>query len=423
MLYQNTELTPNIFVDDDRTYLRSWQDFRGYKLNRDIYFSPTNNPRMIRQDVRKGSCFDGWYVPTPSELFEAQQGKIVSAKLLPQTLRLEDYKKQITFIIEKNITEVFDTNPVVNLAFSGSMDSMILLAFIVRMGLEKRTRLVSFNNQITYKSDALCYDQSRQDQINNFFDTWGARFHDVSWEVMRFEDLIELINLGVDPDRLLPYTLSIAARHRPGQTWIGGYHGNRTILHQRIFLDQLRLWDPSITQKLKKQVEESWDKVYSHSIRKINLDNDPVHIAYQSQSNKPWDSVSGFYDSKIYLPLGTEDMFCLLRQIHPGDFDFDLVAKVTFGIELIQQNAPELLEWMTQRQSENDLDGVESWMLPFDRIDLSKFKVPTDLEHNKEGSDWIEYAMEQGRTSGEIEFNTLVSIKNLQYIHRKINNF
>lgn len=420
MTFQNQELSQQIFVSKDYQRYASWQQLKDEPINRDIYFSVASAPRVNRSDYRKGSCFNNWLLPSPSILINGVDNAIDCVTDIVQNLSIKEYKFQIDQQIRQCITTAFEENNIVNLSYSGSMDSTIILAYIINMGLVNRTRAVCFKSRLTTDPGALRFDVDRINSINKFFQNYQDRLAGYQWEIIDVGDLVKIINSGATFTQLMPFTLAAVLARGHNQAWIGGWHGNRTILHHRMLLDQMRLVDPQITTVIKDQIDKCWQTSYSHTIRKINFDNDPVHIKYQTNQTKSWHELNGYNGHKIYMPCGDEKMFTYLRSLDPTEYVFELVADGSFGIELIQQNAPELLPWLSTRQSESDIDSIEYILIPTEDLDYAKLYVPMDINHHKEGIDWINSELEKSHVTGEIEFNTVLSIKNLQWISDQV---
>lgn len=201
--------------------------------------------------------------------------------------------------------------------------------------------------------------------------------------------------------------------------WVGGFHGNRTLLHQRMFLDQMRIVDPSQTDKFQILIESQWQNVYSPSIKKLNLHNDPIHTKFATHCLKPWHAISGWQNNKIYMPMASEHLFQSLRSLDPGELSFELIANATFGKELVMSNAPALIPWLDQQQSSHEQDNLENVILHTHDIDFSQLEIPMNLNHDQEGLHWIVNELDQAKNIGVIEINSLVSVKNLQWIAQK----
>jgi hypothetical protein len=420
MIYQNQELSQEVFVSNDNQRYATWQQLKTEPLNREIYFKPSISPRLNRLDYRDGSCFANWHLPSGSILIDGDSNQVNFISEVMQTLDINEYKTQVDQSIRQCITKAFQENDIVNLSYSGSMDSTIVLAYIANMGLIDRTRTVCFKNRLTTKQDALRFDVERINSINKFFHDYQDKLAGYGWEIIEVGDLVKIINAGATFNQLLSFTLAAVLTRNNNQAWMGGWHGNRTMLHHRMLLDQMRLLDSNNTLAIKQRIDNCWETSYSHTIRKLDFDIDPVHIRYQSNQTKTWHALNNYQGHKIYMPLGLESMFQNLRLLDPNKFVFEFVADGLFGMELIQNNAPELLHWMSKKQSENDIDSIEYVLVPTETLDYSNLKIPDDINHHPDGIEWLELEIENSRITGEIEFNTLLSIKNLQWISDKV---
>jgi hypothetical protein len=420
MIYQNQELCQTIFVSNDNRHYATWPQLKNEPIHRDIYFKPSVSPRLNRLDYRTGSCFSNWHLPSASMLIDGDNNNVNNISEVSQTLRLDEYKTCIDQSIRECIAIAFQENRIVNLSYSGSLDATIVLAYIVNMGLINRTRIVCFKNRLATAQDALRFDVGRINSINKFFHAYQDKLAGHGWETIEVVDLVKSINAGTTFNQLLSFTLAAVLTRSHNQAWIGGWHGNRTMLHHRMLLDQMRLLDPNITLTIKKRIDDCWETSYSHTIRKLDFDLEPIHIKFQSNQTKPWHALNGYQGHRIYMPFGSESMFKNLRLLDPKEFVFEFVADGSFGIELIHNNAPELLQWMSKKQSENDIENIEYILVPTDNLDYSKLSVPMDINHHPEGLEWINLELEKSRITGEIEFNTLLSIKNLQWISDQV---
>ena len=389
------------------------------KLNSRIYFEPSSSPKLSRQDSRIGSCFSEWTVPTPSQIFVTDKNSIVDCTELLQDMCLEEYKFEVTQHIVATLEKCYKEHNVVYLAYSGSIDSGVILSYILKMGFASRTHVRCFLNNATDHPSALKHDQVRIDRMNSFFKEFSKEFASVGWEHIDNNDIVKLINQGKNYHHLISYTMSAVLDRYKDSAWVGGFHGNRTLLHQRMFLDQMRIVDPSQTDKFKILIDSQWQNVYSPSIKKLNLQNDPIHTKFETHCQKPWHAISGWQNNKIYMPLASEHLFQSLRSLNPCELSFELIADATFGKELLMLNAPELVPWLDQQQSSHEQDNLENVLLHTHDIDFSQLQIPMNLNHDPEGLHWIVNELDQAKRIGVIEINSLVSVKNLQWIAQK----
>ena len=408
-----------IFVSQDNTRWAKFRDLGAEKLNSCIYFSPSSSPRISRQDSRQGSCFSEWIVPTASLQFQVEQNTILTGTELTQELCLEEYQSQVVQHVVATLQKCYETHSEDYMAYSGSIDSGVVLSFIIKMGLAHRTHVRCFLNKVTDHPDALRYNQERIDRINGFFQAFGNSFASTGWEEINHSDVVNLINQGKNYLHLIGYTLSSVFERYANTAWIGGFHGNRTLIHQRMFLDQMRIVGSYQKTEIKNLIERYWNHVYSPSIKKLNLDNDPVHVKFHTHCLKPWHALSGQRNNKIYMPLASDGLFFLLRSLNPAELTFEFIADAIFGKELVTSNAPELNFWIDKQQSSHEQDNLENINLPTDNIDFSKLEVPMSLNHDTAGLEWIVDKLNCAKAEGTIEINSLVSIKNLQWIKLK----
>ena len=408
-----------IFISETGQKWARFCDLKKEKLNSRIYFEPSSSPKLSRQDSRVGSCFSEWVVPTPSQIFVTDRNSIIDCTELAQDLCLEEYKVKVTQHIVATLEQCYKEHQDVYLAYSGSIDSSVILSYIIKMGFSSRTHIRCFLNNATDHPSALKHDQVRIDRINSFFKEFSKDFASVGWEYVDHDDIVRLINQGKNYHHLISYTMSTVFDRYRDSAWVGGFHGNRTLLHQRMFLDQMRIVDPSQTDKLKTLIDDQWQSVYSPSIKKLNLNNDPIHTRFQTHSQKPWHAISGWQNNKIYMPLASEHLFQSLRSLNPYELNFEIIADATFGKELLMLNAPELVPWVDQQQTSHEQDNLENVLLPTHTIDFSQLEIPMNLNHDQQGLNWIVKELDQAKTRGVIEINSLVSVKNLQWISLK----
>lgn len=422
MNYQNRELTDSLFfVSNDGSKLKYVHELENPRLNSQIYFCPSSYPRINRLDSRFGSCFADWYVPTEGQIFNIKNN-IVSCNDVITDLSLVDYKALVDQEIQKSVKELYNKHPgVINLLYSGSSDSTVVLSYIIKMGLASRTRLVCITNTASTHPDNLTYNQQRIDRINNFFHKFGNQFADTVWETSGIDDIVNLINQGLGYFHLQNYNLSALFTRYQNQIWTSGMHGNRTLLHHWIFLDQHRILFPESIAELEHNIETKHKHVYSYSIRRMDFNKDPVPLKYVTQCLKSVHMLSGWQGNVLHMPLADGQIFQHLRRLNIAEVDFNTVADAQFAKDLIAKNCLELLEWMDQQQTSHDLINIELVSVPTANLDYDQLTIPTNLNHDPDGLYWLEQQIQKSKIEGTIEINTLMSIKNLQLIDQKLN--
>jgi hypothetical protein len=422
MQYCNQELSQRMFfVNSDKTQLCYVDQLQHVALNPEIYFHPSSYPRISRFDSRLGSCFVDWYVPTENEQFQVIDNTITTANVVAQDLHIKEYQLLVDQQISKNIKEIYRQHATANLLYSGGSDSMVVLSYIIKLGFASRTRVICLKNHITHHPESLRYDLERQQRINNFYSAHSKMFHSVAWETVDMQDLVALINQGRDYRHIQNYSLAILFDRYRDQAWITGMHGNRTLLHQWVFLDQLRLYKPDIVDQLRQAIFDQHN-VYSHSIQRLKFDHDPVPMQYVTHCTKPVHFLDGYQNNRVYSPLGCDQIFQHLRRVKLDQIDIETVANISFIKKLITKNSAELLSWMDPKQSAQDFINLDHIAVPTQNLNFDSLAIPYDMNHDLDGVRWLQQQLIQTQNnSTSIDINTITSVKNLQWIHSQLN--
>jgi len=420
-IYQNPEiLEPTFFLRDDFKKIATIAELADQPLNRAIYFNPTSRLKVSRSDSRLGSCFDGWQIPSAGIMAESTNGWVSAIEEFEHELSLNEYKERLDIRIKNCIQKIYDNNPQVYLTFSGGIDSVVVLSYVMHMGLGSRTHLVCVKNLATTHPESIAYDQARMQRINNFFMAYQGRVASTRWITQDVNNIVDIVNRGRSYLDLLNYTTVGIFESYHDTAWMGGYYGNATLLHHWLFLDQLRIKDPTKSSELEIALNSCQD-YYSVDIAKWGKSSvPPVHIKYHTLSVKPWHALQDINQNRIYTPLGCEDTFDDLRKINPAEFDFEMIADAKFGRELINRYAPNLSSIITHCNS-HDNDNIVQIQVPTKNLDYTQLYIPGNLVHHPDGVDWLTYELESSKVTGYIDMNTLISFKNLQYISDLIN--
>lgn len=420
-VYQNPEiLEPTFFLRDDFKKIATIAELADQPLNRAIYFNPTSRLKISRSDSRLGSCFDGWQIPISGIMVESTDGWVSAIKEFEHELSLKEYKERVDSHIKNCISEAYDSNRQVYLTFSGGIDSIVVLSYIMHMGLGARTHLVCVKNLATTHPESIAYDQARIQRMNDFFTAYQGRVASTRWITQDTSNIVDIVNRGRSYLDLLNYTTVGIFESYHDTAWMGGYYGNNTLLHHWLFLDQMRIKDPDKSSELEIALNSCEDYYSVDFMQPGKFSVPPVHIKYQTLPRKPWHALQGINQNRIYTPLGCENTFNDLRKINPADFDFEMLADAKFGRELVDRYAPDLSSIITHCNS-HDNDSINQIQVPTANLDYTQLYIPEHLNHHPDGVDWLTAEIESSKVTGHINMNTLVSFKNLQYISDLIN--
>ena len=420
-VYQNPEiLEPTFFLRDDFKRIATIAELADQPLNRDIYFNPTSRLKISRSDSRLGSCFVGWQIPTSGIMVEATDGCVSAITEFQHELSLSEYKARLDVRVKNCIQEIYDTNRRVYLTFSGGIDSILVLSYIMHLGLGPRTHLVCVKNLATTHIESIAYDQDRIQRINDFFTAYQGRVASTSWITQDADNIVDMVNRGRRYMDLLNYTTVGIFESYHDTVWLGGYDGNNTLIRNWPFLDQLRINDPAKSSELEIALTARRGTPQMIKMQPDLLSRPPIHIKYHTLSVKPLHALQGINQNQLHTPLASQEIFDDLRKINLGELDFEMIADARISKDLINRYAPDLLSMIT-RQSGYDNDSIVQTQVPTRNLDYNQLYVPSNLNHHPDGIEWLAYELELSKTTGYINLNTLVSFKNLQYISDLIN--
>ena len=130
--------------------------FQKLSLSDKIYeHSSTWFPIIFSSDFRLGTAWQGWQIPNFDTYFEYDRHKnVVRIKTFQrQQISLDFYQESIQKIIDKNILSVFakEKSKKIMIAYSGGIDSLVILSYIIKNKLQEKVILVNFENLFTRK--------------------------------------------------------------------------------------------------------------------------------------------------------------------------------------------------------------------------------------------------------------------------------
>ena len=155
---------------------------------------------------------------------------------------------------------------------------------------------------------------------------------------------------------------------------------------------------------------------YTQTIQVFNVDEDIVPLEQVYFTVKPLMLLDGINQNRIYDPLGTHRIMELLRILDTRDLDLSTIAEAKFARDIINQNTDDMLDQYILRDGISDIDSLMPTQIPVKLINSDKLTIPNNLKHHRDGLEWLQQEIETGKIRGEIPINSLVSIKNLQWL-------
>jgi hypothetical protein len=412
--YINYDLNLNKFFVNADHYVVTNPDKRYYSLDKKIYFQPSASPLVHVSDSELGSCFERLTIPTASWIYNGNGTR----QQLPMANDITSYTQQIYQNIDQSIAKIYNQHLIVNLMYSGGIDSMVLLSYILKQGLGPRTRLVSFENITQTHPSRLGNNSIKKSKVVDLYSKYQDQLHSTIWHTVDINHVVNAFNYGNLADIKCYVTKAILDQYQDS-VFMFGHHGNQVLLHKDIFLDAIILQQPNIRSRI--QTLQSCDNYYTSSLSKYQVSNNPIGLERRHFLIKPWSALQGYRNNLIYSPIGSNENFQLTRGLDFSKIDPWTIMDATVAKDIIHQNVGDSFDPYIDTESIKENDNLEVIQLPIDELDPDMLTIPTDLNHNQVGLDYLQYELSRAQcntryTSKWLSINAAVSIKSLQYI-------
>ncbi len=153
-IYQNFDLHlgDKIFVqvnNDDLYLTNDYKKLQHAQINKKVYLGIGGVCIPFTDlDCRRQSCFRNWFIPSASYRFSVTSDH-VDVSLIKKDLSLDEYTHLMYDRVIENLKSIYSRHDRVYLHYSGGIDSLVCLSFILKLGLQKRTTLLYFTNIIS----------------------------------------------------------------------------------------------------------------------------------------------------------------------------------------------------------------------------------------------------------------------------------
>lgn len=385
------------------------------QLSRDIYFCPSTYPLITTMNVNAGSAFTGVIFPTAANTFSVSNGQVSSCRVRPQ-LPVSAYQQDVDIFLRQYITDLYANHPEVTLAFSGGIDSLVLLSYVLAGGYGPRTTLISVINHTQHDSSCLHNDPKKLAIFNACLETLEPYVRDIFVEQFGKADLANVVNTGAYAE-LVCYstTFILKSPHRRGPL-LHGAAGNGALLHYYRQVDEVLLLRPSERAKLVALQQVAGQ--YTSSMYQVSANPAASRFADRTYWHKPYLYLR---DSKhLYAPFYTEFISSKMRQLDYSTLTASTLFDALFARQLIHQNVNSLFAPFIHTEGIKDLDNLESVVFEHSDLNQSALRIPSSLNHHPEGVSFIEYELDVAAKTGLLPLNTVVSIKNLQNIQTQL---
>lgn len=172
----------------------------------------------------RGSVWHNWRFPDFDHAYRVQGDHVVMETHRDHTLSWDHYRARVDRHLRDRLARIYHGRDRVRLAYSGGMDSLVLLAYIRALGWADRTELVWFRNDLMPTVPEPDFHGERSLGLT------------VSRHRLDRSHLLRAINSGSHARARAWTTWALADRLRD-RPLLFGHHGNQLLLHKSVMLE------------------------------------------------------------------------------------------------------------------------------------------------------------------------------------------
>jgi hypothetical protein len=457
-IYQNFDLHmgDKIFLqanNDDLYLTNDYKKLQHAQIVAKVYRDISPLPFVAGLDCRRQSCFRNWFIPSASYRFSVTSDH-VDVSLIKKDLSLDEYTHLMYDRVIENLKSIYSQHDRVYLHYSGGIDSLVCLSFILKLGLQKRTTLLCFKNlpEIShqYLPESSFLQPVKQQAIENLFADMADQMHSIITDCVTISDFLHQLNHGTFID-VLAYSTATMIQKYPDGAHIGGHLGNESLLHWHIYINDVLQAGHDIEQ-LKELSNKKTSYSRNHVLRNMladltlqkssatlfqNFDLTCVDqiidykfceqrllpvMEFKHHSQVPRSSLNSHGSVKFYHPLMDETTSELHRKLHWRDIDFRYLVDAKLARDVMKINVGNRLDqYVTSDGQDSDTWQMDSWarsfMLSADKINPKLLTVPDNLCHDDNGFRRLNYALRHVNTHG-ISTKMLLSFKAINHLSK-----
>jgi hypothetical protein len=361
-------------------------------LSDKIYYRPSRFPLLSTDDVRLGTAWKDWSCSNfdTQFCFNKSNNKITVQDVPRSKISLDQYIEKLHKILDNNISKILKKNKNLFLGYSKGVDSAVILSYLIKKKMQDKVTLINFSN-LTSNGEIKTLDQEKKLGFN------------IETLKIRMDDLIEVCNSKIY-ENIICYTTYILSKKYKKGSFMYGFHGNQSLLHKKIFLEQIN-----------KDVSK---KGYCSSLNNWKATKNPTPLAEHCFLIKPWDKINGINGCKIFSPLGNEKIFEMIRCIDWNGVDPHVISNAMVAKQIINNNVGNLLDSVIlQEENINESDFIFGDLkIPTKKLDNEIFDIKEKDYHDKKAHSWLMKEHMDSKKDNFIKLNTLVSfilIKNI----------
>lgn len=332
------------------------------------------------------TVFKDWFAPSFYERFKAEGDTIVVEDLPKNVIPFDEYVSMAGRNIENNVRNVLESSNNLVLLYSGGIDSLLLLSYLMKYDKAKDVRIIH------------CSDSDRSN-----FDLEKKLGFDVENMIVPQDVAIEYANQS-DPFKFrMCQDHWIAGQFRDSKVLMG-YEGNSVLMHKWEWL-----------KRLGRPVTDRDGYVTSCNDIDWGSDTDLRHhtISMIEPFSRSWSNVKDL--GHMISPISDTELLRMLPFVDIRGMDPNFVGNAVMARTMIRNNVGDRLDRLITTEA-------ATWSLPLmDRpIDVSKLDgrfldVAIKRRVETDGMSEILRRITKAKTDGHIDFRSLLSLKYVNY--------
>lgn len=362
------------------------------KVDHMICHSPDTFP-WIDHTHLKHTVFKDWQAPSFYTNFKESQGSIITETLPQHTIPLEQYIQTAKDRIENNVKSLFDNSKNMILLYSGGIDSILLISYLIKYNRLKDTPLI-----YCYNENADNTDQQTQFDLEKRL---GLNIESIN---VSKQVLIDYANQP-NPFTFRNYQSRWVAEKFKDKTILIGNEGNSVLFHKWEWLK--RLGKPATRKNI--YVTSCYNSIDWNT--PIDLDHNT--ISFIEPYSRSWNNEKEF--AHILSPISDVSLMKMLPFVDIRNMDPDFVGDAELIRTMIYDNVKHELDplittenfnWGICDSSENlQIKDIDNRMLD---IDFKKRIETKGLIHMK-------HKIDRAKLDGHIEPRCLLGLKYINY--------
>lgn len=342
----------------------------------------------------KYTVFKDWVAPSFYVNFKESQGSIIAETLSQHTIPLEQYIQTAKNKIENNVKNLFDNSKDMILLYSGGIDSILLLSYLIKYDRLKDTPLVYCGNECLQD-----IHQQKQFQLEKSLG-FDIEFINVSKQV-----LIDYANQP-DPFKFRNYQSHWIAEKFKDKTILIGDEGNSVLMHKWEWLKRL---GKSPTKK-NIYVTSCFDQLDLSTPADLDYNT----ISFIDPYSRSWNNKKDF--SNLLSPISDLSLMQMLPFVDIRDMDPDFVGNAELIKSMIYDNVGNKLDSLITTENYSWGMGPDPEHLQIKDIDNTMLDINFKKRIETKGLINIKYKIEQAKIDGHIEPRCLLGLKYINYL-------